>query len=102
MRYLITTHLSMATALAKASSGDTIICQNESMRALGERGAKRHPDKELIFEVTVVDSVSRNFDRLCQLLRNFPNALKRAVAKDSAMAQSLENLLVHAREALEE
>jgi hypothetical protein len=93
----------MATALAKASSGDTLVCQNESMRALGERGlARKYPGKELIFEVAGEDLTGRNFDALHQLMGNFPHALKRALVTDPAMGQSLENLLVHAREALEE
>jgi hypothetical protein len=102
MRFQITTHLSLYNALVQASPGDTIVCPNESMRALGERGAKRYSGNELIWEVAVEDQVGRNFDALSQLMSNFPHALKRALATDPAMGQSLENLLVHARKALAE
>jgi hypothetical protein len=102
MRFQITTHLSLYNALVQASPGDTLVCPNESMRALGERGAKRYSKRELTFEVAVEDPDGRNFDALHQLMGNSPRALKKALAKDSAMAQSLENLLVHARKALEE
>jgi hypothetical protein len=102
MRHPITTLDSLYDALTAASSGDILVCQNESMQAHGERALARQPVKELTFEVDVEYVVGRNFDRLYQLMKNFPRALKSVVATDPAMARSLENLLVYAREALEE
>jgi hypothetical protein len=105
MRYLIPDQCSLITAMNDAASGDTIVCQHEAMRAIGERScARMHPDKEVIFMVQPpqADAIRKSFDTLHNLMRNFPTAFKLAAFEDDAMVQSMDNLLAHAQKALEE